>query len=148
MSHPLSFDDDQRFEQYMDALAEAIGHQHRAERLRGYCTGLLLPGERKSIEPIAARVAPDRARIMHQNLHHFIADGAWSDAAVLAAVRAQVLPSLVKHGPIPRPDPTARSHGPIPRPDPLLDRRRHRHAEDGHALGRRGAPLLRRVGQG
>jgi SRSO17 transposase len=100
MSHPLSFDDDQRFEQYMDALAEAIGHQHRAERLRGYCTGLLLPGARKSIEPIAARLAPDRARIMHQNLHHFIADGAWSDAAVLAAVRAQVLPSLVKHGPI------------------------------------------------
>jgi SRSO17 transposase len=100
MKFSSSFNDDQRFEHYLDALAEAIGQGPRAERLRGYCTGLLLPGVRKSIEPMAARLGPDRARSLHQSLHHFIADGAWSDDAVLAAVRTQVLPSIVAHGPI------------------------------------------------
>ncbi len=100
MKFSSSFNDDQRFEHYLDALAEAIGQGPRAERLRGYCTGLLLPGVRKSIEPMAARLGPDRARSLHQSLHHFIADGAWSDDAVLAAVRTQVLPSMVAHGPI------------------------------------------------
>ena len=42
--------------------------------LKNYCTGLLLPGERKSVEPMAARLRPENVRRMHQSLHHVVAD--------------------------------------------------------------------------
>ena len=71
-----------------------------AAPLRSYCTGLLLPGERKSVEPMAARVQPGRVQAAHQSLHHFVAKAEWSDEAVLAAVRAQVLPVIERQGPI------------------------------------------------
>jgi len=51
---------EKRFAAYMDGLAQAAGHADRATPLKLYCTGLLLPGERKSVEPIAARLAPDK----------------------------------------------------------------------------------------
>jgi len=49
---------DMRFEQYLVRLGDAIGHCDRREPLRAYATGLLLPGERKSIEPMAAKIEP------------------------------------------------------------------------------------------
>ncbi|MCB1632003.1 MAG: transposase, partial [Pseudomonadales bacterium] len=60
-------------------MASVLGHADRREPFRHYCTGLLLPGERKSVEPMAAQVAPDRVRSKHQSLHHFVADAPWSD---------------------------------------------------------------------
>jgi SRSO17 transposase len=89
-----------RFQAYLSTLSEVIGHADRIEPLHRYCTGLLLPGERKSIEPMAARLDPLQVQATHQSLHHFIAKAPWSDAAVLAAVREQVLPALTRHGPI------------------------------------------------
>src|SRR5206468_9977916 len=65
-----------------------------------YCAGLLLPGDRKSVEPIAARVQPARVQATHQSLHHFVAKAEWSDDTVLAAVRARVLPLIKRHGKI------------------------------------------------
>ncbi len=62
--------------------------------------GLLLPGERKSVEPMAARLAPHNVRRMHQSLHHLVADAPWNDDEVLAAVRRQALPTMEKHGPV------------------------------------------------
>jgi SRSO17 transposase len=41
--------------------------------------GLLLDGERKSVEPMAARLAPDHVQSMHESLHHFVAQSPWSD---------------------------------------------------------------------
>src|SRR3954449_11200167 len=84
-----------RFQAYISALSEEIGHADRINPLRRYCTGLLLPGERKSIEPPASIRS-----ITHQSLHHFVAKAPWDDAAVLTAVREQVLPALTRHGPI------------------------------------------------
>jgi SRSO17 transposase len=49
----------QRFAAYLDSLAQAAEHADRVEPLKSYCKGLLLPGERKSVEPMAARLAPD-----------------------------------------------------------------------------------------
>jgi len=63
----------QRFAAYLDSLAQAAGHLDRAVPLESYCTGLLLPGERKSVEPMATRLAPDDVRRTHQSLHHFVA---------------------------------------------------------------------------
>ena len=88
-----------RFEIYVEALARALGHADREEPFRAYTTGLLLPLERKSVEPIAARADPARVSAMHQSLHHFVAKAAWSDAVLLAAVRAEVLPRIEAAGP-------------------------------------------------
>jgi SRSO17 transposase len=84
----------------MEGLAQAAEHADRAVPLTNYCTGLLLPGERKSVEPMAARLAPTNVGRMHQSLHHVVADAPWSDEAVLREVRDAVLPAMQKHGPV------------------------------------------------
>jgi SRSO17 transposase len=91
---------ERRLDDYLDALAGALGHADRTGPARAYCTGLLLPGARKSIEPLAARLAPQRVRAAHQSLHHLVAKADWSDEAVLQVVREQVLPAIERHGPI------------------------------------------------
>ena len=62
-----------RLGEYLGQLCEAAGHKDRAVPLEFYCKGLLLPGERKSVEPMAARLAPGNVRRMHQSLHHVVA---------------------------------------------------------------------------
>src|ERR1700758_2103677 len=90
----------QRFAAYLDSLAQAAEHADRVEPLKSYCTGLLLPGERKSIEPMAARLAPDNVRQTHQSLHHLVAHAPWSDEALLHQVRQLVLPQMEQNGPV------------------------------------------------
>ena len=89
-----------RFAGYVEGLASVIGHADRTGPLRDYCVGLMLPGERKSVEPMAAKTAPARMEAQHQSLLHFIGVGRWSDEKVLAKVREMVLPAIEKHGPI------------------------------------------------
>src|SRR6201988_4041119 len=89
-----------RLAAYLDTIAGGLGHARRAAAAQAYCTGLLLPGERKSIEPMAARLDPSHVQAKHQALHHVVAQAAWDDAAVLAAVQAQVLPAIERHGPV------------------------------------------------
>ena len=84
----------------MDGLAQAAGHMDRQEPLKNYCKGLLLPGERKSIEPMAARLDPDNVQPMRQSLHHLVAKAPWSDEAMLEQVWNHVLPTMQKHGPV------------------------------------------------
>jgi SRSO17 transposase len=87
-----------RFAVYVEAITSALGHADRAAPFRSYCAGLLLPGERKSVEPMAARVQPGRVQAAHQSLHHLVAKADWSDDTVLAAVRARVLPAIERRG--------------------------------------------------
>ena len=89
-----------RFAAYVEAITSALGHADRAAPFRSYCAGLLLPGDRKSVEPMAARVQPGRVQAAHQSLHHFVAKADWSDDTVLAAVRARVQPVIEQRGPI------------------------------------------------
>ena len=96
--HPLT--SEARLAAYLDAIVGGLGHASRAASARAYCTGLLLPGERKSIEPMAARLDPAHVQAKHQSLHHVVAQADWDDAALLAAVRAEVLPALERHGPV------------------------------------------------
>jgi SRSO17 transposase len=77
-----------------------IGHADRAKPLRDYCVGLMLPCERKSVEPMAALTAPERTAAQHQSLLHFVGEGRWSDEKVLAKVREMILPEIERHGPI------------------------------------------------
>ncbi|WIM10191.1 IS701 family transposase [Enhydrobacter sp.] len=89
-----------RFAAYVDDLVGVIGHADRAKPLRDYCTGLLMPCERKSVEPLAAVTAPERTAAQHQSLLHFVGEGGWSDEKVLAKVRTIVLPVIERAGPI------------------------------------------------
>src|SRR3954468_1975317 len=116
-----------RFQAYISALSEEIGHADRIDPLRSYCTGLLLPGERKSIEPMPRSAAcpgnpPIPASLRRQGpveRHRRSRGGARAGAA-----RADTA-----------------------RPDHRLDPRRHRLSQERKALGRRDAPILRPIGQ-
>jgi len=89
---------ERRFAAYVEGLVEVIGHADRAAPLRDYCLGLLMPVERKSIEPLAAVTAPSRVAAQHQSLLHFVGNGPWSDEEVLAKVRELVLPAVERSG--------------------------------------------------
>lgn len=89
-----------RFEAFVDALSDVIGHADRVGPLRDYCTGLLTPAERKSFEPLAAVTAPSRVSAQHQSLLHFVAQSPWSDTRVLARVPELTLPSITISEPI------------------------------------------------
>ena len=77
-----------------------IGHADRAEPLKDYCLGLLMPGERKSVEPLAAVTAPSRVAAQHQSLLHFVGQAPWSDEALMGRVRDWVLPRIERRGAI------------------------------------------------
>jgi SRSO17 transposase len=89
-----------RFGAYVEGLVSVIGHADRAKPLRDYCTGLLMPCERKSVEPMAAVTAPERTAAQHQSLLHFVGEGSWPDEKVLAKVQEMVLPVVERQGPI------------------------------------------------
>jgi SRSO17 transposase len=89
-----------RFSEYVEALVGIVGHADRAVPLRDYCLGLLMPVERKSVEPMAAATAPSRVAAQHQSMLHFVGQAPWSDAAVLAKIRELVLPVIQRSGPI------------------------------------------------
>src|SRR2546428_11534851 len=91
---------ERRFRQYVERVADALGHADRREPLRAYLTGLCLPGERKSIEPMAARIDPRHVRARHQSIHHLVANAPWDDAAALRIARGLVLAEMDRHGPV------------------------------------------------
>src|SRR6187402_2981559 len=96
----MSEDRLERFGTYVEALAEMIGHADRAAPLRDYCLGLLLPADRKSVEPIAAVTAPARVSAQHQSLLHFVANAPWSNERVLGRVQELALPVIESSGAI------------------------------------------------
>ena len=100
MSRRMTDDSESRFLAYVEGLSTVIGHADRAGPLRDYCVGLMMPGERKSVEPMAAVTAPARTAAQHQSLLHFVGQSAWSDAEVLAKVGKMVLPKIERHGAI------------------------------------------------
>ena len=89
---------ERRFAAYVECLANAAGHEDRHAPWKNYCKGLLLPGERKSIEPMAARLDSENVQPMRQSPHHLVAKAPWSDQALLDEVRKQVLPAMQKQG--------------------------------------------------
>lgn len=93
-------DSEARFSAYVEHLSACLGHADRVEPFRSYCTGLLLPGDRKSVEPMAARLCPERTSAAHQALLHFVGQSPWDEKALLRSVRAVVLPIMTEGQPI------------------------------------------------
>lgn len=88
---------EREFAEYVAGLAQTLGHADREGPLADYCRGLMLSGERKSVEPMAALVAPASVSAKHQSMHHFVAAAEWSDEKFLGQIREQMVPAL---GPI------------------------------------------------
>ncbi len=78
---------------YLEDLSAMLGHKNRHVPFQGYCKGLMLSIERKSVEPLAAHIDPGNVRSCHQSLHHFLADAPWSDRSLLDRVTHNVLQS-------------------------------------------------------
>jgi SRSO17 transposase len=72
-----------RFARYVEALGVILGHADRQQPMHDYCLGLLMPIERKSVEPMAAVTAPAQVAAKHQSLLHFVGNAPWSDTAML-----------------------------------------------------------------
>lgn len=82
------------FEEYLDHLAPALGHADRVSGLKDYCTGLMLPLQRKSVEPLAAHLDPLHVSARHQSLLHFVGQSEWSDEALLDRMLTWVQPLM------------------------------------------------------
>jgi SRSO17 transposase len=82
------------FERYINQLCQALGHWDRHAGFADYSRGLMLPIERKSVEPMAAHTDPLHVSAKHQSLHHLVAQSEWSDREVLACVREWMMPEL------------------------------------------------------
>src|SRR5262252_10175661 len=93
-------DSESRFAAFVEGLVSVIGHADRARPLWDYCLGLIMPAERKGVEPLAAMTAPERTGAQHQSLLHFVGQSPWSDQKVLGKVSEMVLPAIVRDGPI------------------------------------------------
>ncbi|WP_176593756.1 transposase [Sphingobium sp. EM0848] len=81
---------------YVQKLVDVVGHADRADPLRDYCLGLIMPVERKNVEPLAAVTAPSRVSAKHQSLLHFVGQAPWSDTELLARVYELVRPGITR----------------------------------------------------
>jgi SRSO17 transposase len=92
--------DQNRFDHFVERLTEALGHADRRRPVEAYLTGLLLSGERKSVEPMAAKIDPLHVSRTHQSMHHFVAKAPWDHPALLAVARDYGLTQMERHAPI------------------------------------------------
>jgi len=76
----------QSFPRFLTPLIKGLGRSERREGATLYVEGLLLPGQRKSIEPLAQRLGADA-----QKLQQFITDSPWQEAGVWRAIRQEVV---------------------------------------------------------
>ncbi len=87
-----------RLDAFAEAMAASLGHADRRGPCIDYLTGLLLPGDRKSMEPMAARLDPRGTVAKHQSLQHFVTDSPWDEHRLLDAMRAYALPAMMACG--------------------------------------------------
>ena len=89
-----------RFQAYLTTLVPVLTHPAQHDALRAYCHGLLLDG-RKTIEPIAARLAPHRVKNAKQCLGHFLNHARWSYEALISRATSYALPAITAREPTP-----------------------------------------------
>ena len=102
MSEGPNFDAamERRFQEYVEDLGTVVGNDARRRGLSDYMTGLLLPGERKSLEPIAERLESGNVSRRHQSIQHFVSEASWKDGPVRERVLGRVVPAMQKRGTI------------------------------------------------
>ena len=93
---------EERLLAYFDRIGTVLGRPERRASFAVYARGVLGDGERKSLEPIAARACadPDRADAEHQRLHHFALDSPWDDHAVRLEAARYALAAMTARDPV------------------------------------------------
>ena len=93
---------EQRLQDYFDRIGGVLGRPERRASFAVYAFGILGDGERKSLEPIAARACadPERAEGAHQRLHHFALDSPWDDHAVRREAARYALAAMTRREPV------------------------------------------------
>jgi len=83
---------DRELDQYVESMVAGMGRVERRHALIGYITGLLLDGERKSIEPMAARMvdSPKEVQAMRQRLQQAVCVAQWSDSELYRRVAVKI----------------------------------------------------------
>ena len=91
-----------RLQEYFEAIGEVLGLEERRASYAVYAMGLLGDGDRKSMEPIAARADPQPRRVngQHQRIQHFITDSDWSDQEVRRVAAQHGIEALLEREPI------------------------------------------------
>jgi SRSO17 transposase len=69
-------------DRWLEPFITALGHKTRARMCPAYIAGLIGPGDRKSVQPMAMRTG----EIGYDQLHHFVAAGVWDSAPLEAAL--------------------------------------------------------------
>ncbi len=87
-----------RLTAFAESMASSLGHADRRIPCIDYLHGLLLPGERKSMEPMAARLDARRTMAKHQSMQHFVTDSPWDEQRLLEASRAYALGAMLTCG--------------------------------------------------
>ena len=72
-------------ERWLEPFLDRLGHAKRRRMCPLYVAGLIGPGDRKSVQPMAERFTPGE----YDRLHHFIASGAWNSAPLEAELLVQ-----------------------------------------------------------
>jgi SRSO17 transposase len=103
MGYAMDSGGQQRMLDYFEGIiGPVLGNKKRRASFATYAMGLLGEGERKSMEPIAARAAPapERVNAIHQQLGHFMNDSEWSDRAVRRAAASYGIAAMTVDDPI------------------------------------------------
>lgn len=92
----------QRLQRYFDMIGKVLNNVQRKASFAIYALGLIGQGNRKSMEPIAARACadPERTDAVHQRIQHFIVDSEWSDSEIRRASALYALEQIKKREPI------------------------------------------------
>lgn len=93
---------EQRLTDYFDTLGEVLELPSRRASFAIYAMGILGDGERKSVEPIAARACPDLKGVdaLHQRLLHFVVNSRWDDHSLRKAAASYALKAMTAREPI------------------------------------------------
>ena len=76
-------------ERWLMPFLDRLGHKTRQRMCPLYVAGLIGPGDRKSVQPMAERLATGN----YDQLHHFIADGVWDATPLESELLNQVISS-------------------------------------------------------
>lgn len=91
-----------RLSDFFAGVGAELGNKKRRASFAAYAMGLLGDGERKSMEPIAARACAEPAEMdaCHQRLGHFLTDSKWSDRGVRRFAARHALAAMTETDPV------------------------------------------------
>jgi len=100
MPYEMNAEAEDRLTGFLDVIGGVLANRKRKASFATYAMGLLGEGDRKSVEPIAARAVgdPEGVNAAHQRLLHFIADSTWSDRSVRVAAARYALSKVTQRG--------------------------------------------------